>query len=271
MPSIIETARWAAAQRARESEREDRLFLDPLASALAGQEGVTALELSEKYNPRHEDTANYICIRVRFFDDIAQEGAAHGIRQIVVPAAGMDDRAYRLSWPNGTTLYELDHPELLAIKGRILQNQSCAPKCNRLAIGADLKQDWAGLLIHSGFAPNERSLWLIEGLFYYLDQPDVNHVLKEVSNLAAPGSILVTDLISRTLLTSPWFQQALKAMEERGMAWRFGTDDPAGLFAEHGWEAQVKQPAEQGAKYNAKRFANQTGNSWSFFVVARRT
>src|SRR6516165_7536734 len=102
MPSVIETARWAAAQRARESERPDRLFFDPLAAALAGEEGLAALQLSEKYNPRHQDTANYIAVRIRFFDDIAQEGAARGLRQIVLLAAGMDARAYRLSCPDGT-------------------------------------------------------------------------------------------------------------------------------------------------------------------------
>ena len=77
MPSIIETARWAAAQRARESERPDRLFFDPFAGMLAGTEGLAALRLSEQYNPRHEETANYISIRIRLFDDIAREGAKY--------------------------------------------------------------------------------------------------------------------------------------------------------------------------------------------------
>jgi O-methyltransferase involved in polyketide biosynthesis len=80
VPSVIQTARWAAAQRARESGRPDRLFFDPLASVLAGPEGMAALQLSEKYNPRHDDTANYLVIRTRFFDDIAQSSAAGGIR-----------------------------------------------------------------------------------------------------------------------------------------------------------------------------------------------
>lgn len=70
-------------------------------------------------------------------------------------------------------------------------------------------------------------------------------------------------------------QNALKAMEERGMAWRFGTDDPVGLFAGHGWQAEVEQPDEQGTKYDPQRFpaapSGQPGTSWSFFVVARRT
>jgi len=271
MPSVIETARWAAAQRARESERSDRLFFDPLAAALAGEEGLAALQLSQKYNPRHEDTANYISIRIRFFDDIAQEGAARGIRQIVLPAAGMDARAYRLSWPDGTSFYELDHPELLAIKEKILHGQTLASKCRRVTVGADLKEDWARLVLDSGFTSSERSIWLIEGLFYYLEEPAVNHVLGEVSSLAAPGSVLVTDLVSKSLLTSPWMQPALKAMEERGMGWRFGTDDPAALFAGHGWDTDIKQPGKEGARYDPQRFASQTGDSGGFFVVARRS
>ena len=272
MPSIIETARWAAAQRAKESERPDRLFFDPLAEMLAGTDGLAALRLSEQYNPRHADTANYISIRIRFFDDIAQEGAAQGVRQVVLPAAGMDARAYRLPWPDGITIYELDHPELLDIKGKLLAGQSLAPKCKRVLIGADLRQDWARLLVGSGFASSEPSIWLIEGLFYYLDEPAVNHVLKEISGLAAPRSLLLTDLVSQSLLSNPWMQQVLKAMEERGMGWRFGTDDPVGLFARHGWEADVKQPAEEGAKYDPQRFPDKQGHSMmSFFVVARRT
>jgi methyltransferase (TIGR00027 family) len=270
MPSVIETARWAAAQRARESQRPDRLFFDPLAAALAGEEGSAALQLSEKYNPRHEDTANYISVRIRFFDDIAQEGAARGIRQIIVPAAGMDARAYRLSWPDGTTFYELDHPELLAIKEKILQSQTFTATCKRICVGADLKNDWARVVVDCGFASSRPSIWLIEGLFYYLEEPAVNHVLREISSLAAPGSVLVTDLVSRSLLTSPWMQPTLKTMEERGMGWRFGTDDPAALFAGHGWDAEIKQPGEQGPRYDPQRFANQPGHSAGFFVVARR-
>jgi methyltransferase (TIGR00027 family) len=275
MPSVIDTARWAAAQRARESERPDHLFSDPLARALAGEEGMVALQLSEKYNPRHEETAKYIAIRIRFFDDVAQHCAAEGIRQIVLLAVGMDARAFRLKWPEGTTFYELDHPDLLAIKEEILERERVSPKCRRVTMGTNLEHDWAQLLTNGGFAPNERSVWLIEGLFYYLHEPAVNHVLTEVSKLAAPASALVTDLVSRSLLTTPWMQNSLKAMEERGMGWHFGTDNPVGLFAGYGWQAETMRPDEEGAKYDAQRFPapppGQPGNSWSYFVVARRT
>ena len=159
---------------------------------------------------------------------------------------------------------------MLAAKEEILQAQHRAPECRRITIGADLTQGWIHRLVDSGFRSNERSTWLIEGLFYYLDEPAVNRILMDVSSLATPGSVLVTDLVSRSLLTSPWMQQALKAMEEQGMGWQFGTDDPVGLFAVHGWDAGIKNPGEEGGKYDSQRFLVQPRSSWSFFVVARR-
>jgi len=157
---------------------------------------MIALQLSENYNPRHEDTAKYIAIRIRFFDDMGKHFVAQGIRQVVLPAAGMDARAYRISWPDGTRFYELDHPELLAIKEEILQRAGLPPRCRRVTLGTNLEHDWAHLLTNAGFAQDERSVWLVEGLFYYLDPPAVHHVLTEVSKLAAPGSVPVTDLVS---------------------------------------------------------------------------
>jgi len=274
MPSVIETARWAAAQRARESEAPDRLFTDPLARALAGEEGMAALELSERYNPSHKETANYIAIRIRCFDDAVENYATAGIRQIVLLAAGMDARAYRCAWPDGVTIYEVDHPELLAIKKEILQREGQAPKCRRITLGMNLEHAWAGPLVDAGLNPDERSIWLIEGLFYYLEEQVVNHVLAEVSKLASSGSVLLTDLVSKSLLTSPWMQEALKAMEERGIGWRFGTDDPTGLFAGHGWQAEIKSPDVEAIRYDPKRFHRSPSGppaiSGSYFVFAHR-
>ena len=123
------------------------------------------------------------------------------------------------------------------------------------------------MVVDAGFRLGERSLWLIEALFYDLEEPPVNDILRKVSRLASPGSVLVTDLVSQSLLTSAWMAQALKAMEAQGMGWRFGTDDPAGLFAMHGWDTQTKQPGEEGARYDACRFslkaeAHRASSSW---------
>ena len=153
MHSVSQTARWVAAQRARESERSDRLFLDPLASILAEDEGHEALRISEKLNPRYKSTADYIATRTRFLDEFVIHGNKKGTRQVVIVAAGMDARAYRLPWQDCTTLYELDFPELLDSKEQILKQQERAAQCHRITLGTDLKSEWGRPLIEAGFSP----------------------------------------------------------------------------------------------------------------------
>jgi len=264
MPSIVESARWAAAQRGRESARSDRLFFDPLAAALAGEDGFAALQLSEKYNPQHVDTANYISIRIRFFDDTALKCSNNRIRQFGLPAAGMDARAYRLPWPDGTMFYELDHSVLFAMKEDILGRQGFHSTF-RQTIRTDLKHNWARLVVDTGFASDKRSMWIVEGLFYYLEEADVHHVLAQASSLGC-----TRERDGDGLRKSECSYQPGEAMEERRMGWRFGTDDPAALFAQHGWEAEVKHPEEEGAKYDSQRFPRHGGGATSFFVVARK-
>jgi methyltransferase (TIGR00027 family) len=249
MPHITTTARWAAAQRARESQRSDRLFSDPLALPLAGQEGVTALELSEKVNPRHEETAANIAIRVKFLDDFVMKLVSENIRQVVMPAAGMDARAFRLAWPAGTTLYELDHSELMEVKEAILTQEGAEPRCRRVVVGTDLTQDWTLLLKQAGFSPAEPSIWIAEGLLYYLSEDAVHRLLQQVSELAANGSGLGADLVSQSTLTSPWLQAALSQMEKSGFGWKFGTDNPEQLFGSYGWNAEIRQLGEEGANF----------------------
>lgn len=249
VPEITTTARWAAAQRARESQRPDSLFRDGLAAPLAGTEGATSLELSEKVNPRHEETATYIAIRVKFLDDFAMQHASEGIRQIVLPAAGMDARAFRLPWPEGTSLYELDHRDLMEVKEQILGQENAQPLCRRIALGIDLTQDWKEGLKRAGFCKAEPSIWILEGLLYYLPEDAVHQVLKQISELACPGSGVGADLVSQSTLTSPWLQAALKQMEKNGFPWKFGSDDPEDLFGWYGWTAEVRQLGEEGANF----------------------
>lgn len=249
MPAVAFTSRWTAAIRARESQRADRLFEDKFATALAGPEGAFGLEASEKSNPRHEYTANFIAIRVRFLDDLALNLVSEGIRQIVIPAAGMDARAFRLAWPAGTTVYEIDHPDLLELKEQILERECADTTCRRVTVPSDLREDWKSRLIDSGFRKDEKSLWLVEGLLYYLAEETVHDFLSKVSSLAASGSVLGADLASASTLTSPWMQPSLKQMEKSGFPWKFGSDDPEGLFAQYGWSTIARQVGEEGANF----------------------
>ena len=202
--SLANTARFTAAQRARESDRADSLFSDPLARPLAGDEGMYMLQLTEKANSQPDITAAFLAVRTRFFDDMAIEAAARGIRQVVMIAAGMDTRAYRLPWPEGTRLYELDQKELLGLKEEILQRERAEPRCKRIAIGVDLNDPWTGALKAAGFDATAPAVWIVEGLLYYLDEVQVPRLFEQIGQCAAPGSMLGADLVSASFFTSPW-------------------------------------------------------------------
>jgi methyltransferase (TIGR00027 family) len=245
---VATTARLVAAVRARESTRPDALFRDPLAEQLAGSEGRAMLEASEKTNPHRDGTSTYLVLRTRFLDDLISEAVEDGLGQVVFVAAGMDTRAFRLEWPAGVIVWELDRPELLELKQGLLGRT--APACRRMAVGTDLEREWAEDLMAAGFDPGQPALWITEGLFYYLEEPAVRHILREISALSAPGSRLAGDLVSASFLSSPFVREALRAMAERGHPWLFGTDEPEALLGEYGWDTRVVQPGEPDAAYD---------------------
>lgn len=246
---LANTARWAAAQRARESERPDRLFDDPLARVLAGEEGMEMLRLSDQYNPQRQQTAEYMAVRTRFFDDWLVESARSGRKQIVLPGAGMDTRAFRLSLPPDICFYELDQAALFDVKEPALrQNNGIAP-VRRIPVPVDLQQPWIADLEHAGLQRAQASIWLLEGLLYYLEETAVRELLKRISDCAAPGSALGADLVSASFFRSPWTQQMLAGLAARGFAWRWGSDDPEQFFAEYGWQADVVQPGDTEANF----------------------
>jgi methyltransferase (TIGR00027 family) len=138
LASVGRTARWAAAQRAKESERPDRLFQDPFARALAGDDGIEMLRLSEQFNPQHERVAALLAVRTRFFDDMVQRATAGSTRQVVMVAAGLDSRAFRLELPAETEFYELDQKAVLDVKEEILNGENARPLYRRAALPVNI-------------------------------------------------------------------------------------------------------------------------------------
>jgi methyltransferase (TIGR00027 family) len=240
---VANTARWTAAIRAYETERPDRLFEDPLARALAGEEG---LRLLGPTGPKVADVGVYVAIRTKFFDDFIMRASIEGLRQVVLVAAGMDARAFRLAWPSATTVYELDTTELLAVKNDILAGEGALPRCRRVCVPVDLSAAWPVQLRKEGFNDLEPALWIAEGLFFYLDAKAVHRLLGQLSELALAASQLAADFVSESFLTSPWMKDALASLEARGMKWRSGIDHPETMLVEFGWQAEVRQPGEEG-------------------------
>ena len=127
-------------------------------------------------------------VQTRFFDDFFSSAGEAGIRQAVIVAAGLDSRAYRLEWPEGTTVFEVDLPKVLEFKGRVLDEQGATPKARRREVGADLRTDWPAPLKAAGFDPEIPSAWSVEGILPYLTDDAQTELFTRISELCAPGS-----------------------------------------------------------------------------------
>jgi methyltransferase (TIGR00027 family) len=242
------TAYWTAAARAQESARPDRLFNDPWAALLASEEGKAWLERVSL--GRGCGSTDFQAIRTRFFDEfLLRVTHEQQVRQVVLLGAGMDTRAYRLTWPPHTQLFELDQPDVLALKERLLSTAGAAATCRHQTIGADLNASWADALRATGFDPHQRSVWLIEGLLFYLPETVALQLLDQVSTLAGPGSWLGLDVVNKAMLNSPRTRSWIESLAAAGVPWRFATDEPELLLAARGWSPTVTQPGEAGAHF----------------------
>lgn len=242
--SLGSTARWTAAARAQESAREDRLFSDPWAVALAGTAG-----LAWAANRPPESLAPMI-LRIRYFDDFLQHVTRkNAIRQIVLLAAGLDTRAFRLTWPAGTSIFELDQPAVLQEKERILRDAGAGTDSVRQSVEVDLIGPWKDTLIGAGFKPAQLSVWLLEGFLFYIPTKSISHLLDDVNSLAAPGSWLGFDIINSKTLTSPYTHQWIEMQANLGAPWIGTMDDPQGFLANRGWESTLTQAGAPDANH----------------------
>lgn len=238
------TARWTAGARARESQREDRLFDDRWADLLAGRKGKEWVE------QQSSDTGLTIIVRTRFFDDfLGQVTGLSAIRQVVLLAAGLDTRAYRLTWPEHTRLFELDQPQVLEYKEQVLTEALAQPACERKTIPVDLTASWSEALLQAGFQAQQPAAWLLEGLLQYLPNARVRPLLDEISRLAQPGSWIGFDIINRAVLISPWTKPLVESVAQVGTPWIGTMDDPRAELSARGWQARLSQPGEPEASY----------------------
>jgi methyltransferase (TIGR00027 family) len=238
---VAATGLLVAAMRAEESQQADRLFTDPFAARLAGDEGRALLAEAEAATGKQ---SSQIIIRTRFWDEALLAVNASGVSQVVILAAGMDSRAYRLDWQPGTTVYEIDQPAVMGLKDDRLAGES--PRCETVSVGIDLADDWPTELQSHGFDAAATTVWLVEGLLQYLDAPAVGTLFARIDTLSAPGSVLLYETVGETLLHADFLKPTLGFMEQIGAPWLFATDRPAELVEGRGWSAKVTDVAEPG-------------------------
>jgi methyltransferase (TIGR00027 family) len=197
LTAVSKTAVGVAAQRATESTRPDRLFHDPYAAAFVASAGdVLPLDHPVRTGRGSEVAALlgvHVVVRTRFYDEYLRAAVAAGCGQVVLLAAGLDTRAFRLDWPAGVRLFELDLPELLDFKEGVLDARGAVPRCARTLVGVDLREDWPARLTAAGLDPAAPVAWLIEGLLVYLDAAEAAGVLTAVGGLSVPGSRLACE------------------------------------------------------------------------------
>ncbi|HEY7052875.1 MAG TPA: class I SAM-dependent methyltransferase [Mycobacterium sp.] len=193
--SVGVTALNVAAARALEAQHDQPLAVDPYAEAFCHAAGAPWADVVDGKAPDHFLTSDFGVVfcgyngaRTRFFDNHLHEAAAAGVRQIVIVAAGLDSRAYRLRWPDGTVVFELDQPKVLEFKREVLAERGPAPTAERREVAADLREDWSKALRDSGFEPSKPTAWLVEGLLIYLPAQAQEQLYTAVDSLSAAGS-----------------------------------------------------------------------------------
>ncbi|TDC63795.1 class I SAM-dependent methyltransferase [Streptomyces hainanensis] len=249
------TALLVAAARAIETHRGDSLARDPYAEhfvrsapACAGWPVHPGEVPDGDANPLWGRFARYFGLRTRVLDDFLVRSVAGGARQVVLLGAGLDTRAFRLDWPAGCVIFEIDRDSVLAFKHRVLGDVSATPRATRVPIPVDLRADWVAALTGAGFDPAEPSVWLAEGLLFYLPHDAETYLVDTVDRLSAGGSALAYEVkVEKDLMAyrdSPLYTSTNQQIGIDLLSLFSGEPRPdsAAALADKGWSTSVELP-----------------------------
>jgi methyltransferase (TIGR00027 family) len=294
--SVGSTAVMVAAARAGETERDAPLIRDPYAKMLVAGAGTGLWEymLDDSFVAKvaeadvevatiFEHMGNYQAVRTHFFDDYFTKAAEAGIRQVVILASGLDSRAYRLNWPAGTVVFEIDQPKVLAYKAQTLDENGVKPTADLREVPVDLRFDWPTALREAGFDASAPTAWLAEGLLMYLPADAQDGLFDRITELSAPGSRVAAETVG------VHSEERRARMRERfqGIATKFAMadaldvqelmyNDPARAnvatwLGEHGWTAAGVASDSEMRRHGRWVLTDQTDeDSYSEFVVGTR-
>jgi methyltransferase (TIGR00027 family) len=294
--SVGSTAVMVAAARAGETERDTPLIRDPYAKVLVAGAGTgvwefmlddvfvaKVAEADAEIATMFEHMGNYQAVRTHFFDDYFTKAAEAGIRQIVILASGLDSRAYRLDWPAGTVVYEIDQPKVLAYKAETLKENGVKPAADLRVVPIDLRFDWPTALREAGFDPSVPTAWLAEGLLMYLPADAQDGLFERVTQLSAPGSRVAAETVG------VHSEERRARMRERfaGLSAKFGMSDALDVqdlmyndparsdvttwLGDHGWTASGVSSESEMRRLGRWVLTEETDeDSFSEFVVGER-
>ncbi|MGH3726006.1 MAG: SAM-dependent methyltransferase [Mycobacterium sp.] len=195
--SVGYTALAVAAGRALDAKLDPPLAHDVHAAAFVAAAGEPRLAEAVSTGDMTSSAAfnaQWVGVRTRFFDNFFADAAGAGVRQQVILAAGLDARAYRLPWPAGTTVFELDQPKVLHFKDEVLRQSGAQPTARRATAAVDLRDDWPAALREAGFDASQPTGWILEGLLPYLPGAAQDALFERLNELSAPGSRVAAEL-----------------------------------------------------------------------------
>jgi len=239
-----------AAARVAETRKTNPLIDDPYAELFvnAAGEGTWSIYLSEQVaeaSPRNHVLAtvqarlHYVASRTKFFDDFFLTAVNSGIRQMVILAAGLDSRAWRLPLPVGVTIYEIDQPEVLQFKQATLDAHQAQPTTNYVPVPVDLRRDWPSALRLSGFDSSLPTAWLAEGLLSYLSSGAQDLLFDRIEGLSMIGSAAAVEAFATDFFDPSNFdrQRALAEAiaDTAGLFYFEERTDVAHWLSKHGW------------------------------------
>ncbi|MGB3483467.1 MAG: class I SAM-dependent methyltransferase [Mycobacterium sp.] len=296
--SVGSTAVMVAAARANETEQPEPLIRDPYAKMLVAGAGTGVWEnvLDPELTTRLADIdaematvfthmRNYQAVRTHYFDAFFADALAAGIRQVVILASGLDSRAYRLDWPAGTDVFEIDQPLVLEYKSATLARHGVTAKARRHEVPVDLRFDWPAALTAAGFDATRPTAWLAEGLLMYLPADAQDRLFDNIGGLSAPGSRVAAETMrdQSSARRDEMRERFARVAEKLGMAAMpdiqdLTYDDPdradlAQWLNEHGWQASdldSQQEMRRLQRWLDVPFRN-GDDSFSRFVVAERS
>jgi methyltransferase (TIGR00027 family) len=230
-----------------------------------------------------ENMGNYQAVRTHFFDAYFAQASGAGIRQVVILASGLDSRAYRLDWPAGTVVYEIDQPKVLEYKSTTLTENGTRPSARLHHVPIDLRLDWPKALHEAGFDGKQPTAWLAEGLLMYLPGDAQDRLFEQITDLSAPGSRVAAETVGlraadRRARMRERFQKlaAQFGMDQTLDVQELMYDDPnradvATWLAEHGWTTSTVTSASEMRRLGRWAAVEEADDdSFSSFVVGVR-
>jgi methyltransferase (TIGR00027 family) len=266
--SVGATATMVAAARALATEDTDPIINDPFAAPLVRAVGIDFFtrvvdgdvepgDAGADGKAELQTETDSLAVRTRFFDEFFTDAAAAGIEQSVILAAGLDSRAYRLNWPAGSVVYEVDQPQVVAFKTDTMASLGAEPTAQRRTVSIDLRDDWPAALRDSGFDDTKSSAWSAEGLLMYLPPEAQDRLFDHITALSAPGSRIATEyhpdngstMAARGKAMSDRWANIGCDVDLSGLFYEGDRNNVADYLAERGWDVLARNRRDLFSEY----------------------